>query len=376
MAVRLADEARVRSRLELCLPRYLTEMTGSDVRDVSVTSLEMPPGGQSNETVLIDVSWEEDSRRVAGSFVVRLQPSGNQIFLNADVLAEGELLQDLRRTTTLPVPTVFIIESDPEVLGRPFFLMSKVDGHVPGGRPSIHRDLWLTSLEATERRRVISAGIEALAAVHDTHWRQIRRFEGTRYDSRHETDQLQQWFNWAAQGRSYPTIELGLVKVALDDVKCDEEVLLWGDPRPGNIIFANDLSVAALIDWEMASIGPAESDVGWWMMMDDFSRRGAEGSVLQGLPTEEEMLFLYTQASGRRLSELEHFKLMAAIRLAITLIPIADSLAARDIISADSEFARENVPNQMIAHLVGVIEPQLCLDYLRLSRMRRPEKDA
>jgi aminoglycoside phosphotransferase (APT) family kinase protein len=376
MAVQLADEARVRGRLELCLPRYLTEMTGSDVRDVSVTSLEMPPGGQSNETVLIDVSWEMDSRRVADSFVLRLQPSQNQIFLNADVLAEGELLQDLRRTTTLPVPTVFIIENDPEVLGRPFFLMSKVIGHVPGGRPSIHRDRWLISLEETERRRVIRAGIEALAAVHDTHWRNIRRFEGTRYDSRDETHQLQQWFKWAAQGRPYPTIELGLARIALDDVACDEEVLLWGDPRPGNIIFADDLSVAAIIDWEMASIGPAESDVGWWMMMDDFSRRGAESSVLPGLPTEEEMLLLYTRASGRSLSALEHFKLMAAIRLAITLIPIADSLAARNIISTDSEFARDNVPNQMIAHLVGIAEPQLCPDYLRLSRMRRLEKES
>jgi aminoglycoside phosphotransferase (APT) family kinase protein len=376
MAVRLADEAWVRSRLDLCLPRYLTEITGSDVHDVAVTSLHMPPGGQSNETVLIDVSWKKDSGRVADSFVVRLQPSENQIFLNADVIAEGELLQDLRRTTTLPLPTVFIIENDPEVLGRPFFLMSKVDGHVPGGRPSIHRDSWLVSLDATERRRVINAGIEALVAVHDTNWRQIRRFEGTGYDSRRETDQLQQWFNWAAQGRPYHTIEMGLGKIALDDVACDEEVLLWGDPRPGNIIFADDLSVAALIDWEMASIGPAESDVGWWMMMDDFSRRGAEGSVLQGMPTEEEMLLLYTRASGRSLSNLDHFKLMAAIRLAITLIPISDSLTARNIISGDSEFARENVPNQMIAQLVGVTEPQLCPDYLKLSRMRRPEKNA
>jgi aminoglycoside phosphotransferase (APT) family kinase protein len=329
----------------------------------------MPSGGQSNETVLVDVAWMEGTARRTDSLVLRLQPSGNQIFLNPDVIAEGELLRDLRRATGLPVPTVFVLEDDADVLGRPFFLMSKVEGHVPGGRPSIHRDHWLMSLEATERRRVITAGIVALAAVHDTDWRAFRRFQGVSYDSQAEIEQLRHWFDWAAQGRSYPTIETGLSKLANDALTDGEDVLLWGDPRPGNIIYASDLSVAALIDWEMAAIGPADSDLGWWIMMDDFGRRGAEGSLLDGLPSENETVLEYTRASGRSPCDLEHFRLLAAIRLAITLIPIGDSLVARGIIPPDSEFARENVPNQMIAQSLGITEPELCPDYRKLSRM-------
>jgi aminoglycoside phosphotransferase (APT) family kinase protein len=373
MAVRLADEARIRSQLELCLPSYLTNMTGSEVRDVKVTSLDLPSGGQSNETVLIDITWMEKELGKSDSLVLRMQPNANQVFLNPDVIAEGELLQDLRRATRLPVPIVFVLEVDAAVLGRPFFLMSKIDGHVPGGRPSIHRDRWLMSLQPSERRRVITAGVIALAEVHETDWRQFGRFEGATYNSHTEFEQLRQWFDWAARGRSYPTIEAGIARLEVDVLHGSEDVLLWGDPRPGNIIYGEDLKVAALIDWEMASIGPADSDLGWWIMMDDFARRGAQGMLLEGMPTGEETIREYSRASGRTPSDLEHFKLLAAIRLAITLIPIGDSLVARDIIASDSEFARENVPNQMIAQQLGATQPQLCTDYRKLSRMGRPE---
>ena len=49
------------------------------------------------------------------------------------------------------------------------------------------------------------------------------------------------------------------------------QVLVWGDARPGNIIFSDDCLVAAVIDWELARIGDAAADVGWWLMMDDFA---------------------------------------------------------------------------------------------------------
>ena len=47
-------------------------------------------------------------------------------------------------------------------------------------------------------------------------------------------------------------------------------VLLWGDARMGNIMFDDSHAVAAMLDWEVASIGPAGIDVGYWLMMDDF----------------------------------------------------------------------------------------------------------
>jgi aminoglycoside phosphotransferase (APT) family kinase protein len=371
MAVELADPGWVRSRLLGCLPHYLRVITGSDVTDVELTAVEVPRGGQSNETVLFEVAWTAGAARGHGSFVLRLQPQANQMFLDPDVLAEGELLRDLARVSAVPVPEVFVLEDDPRVLGRPFFLMSKVPGHIPGGRPSIHRDPWLISLAEGERFEAIAAGLRALALVHATDWHRVRRFRDAAVDPRHDLEQLQHWYAWAARGRAHPTIEAGIDQLERRPARpSGDVVLLWGDPRPGNIIFADDGSVAALIDWEMAALGTPASDIGWWLMMDDFARRGAQGAVLEGLPTRSETIEAYRQGGGAELANLEHFELLACVRLAITLIRAADSLIARGIIEPTSRFVHENIPSQMIADHLGLDRPPICDDYRRLSRLR------
>jgi len=148
MAVEIADPGWMRQRLRRHLPGYLSINARSGVADLSVGPLQRPPGGQSNATVIFEASWTDGIQRRRERLVLRLQPQGQQMFLHADVVAEGVLLRDIRRLSGVPVPEVLALEDDPEVLGRPFFLMSFVAGHVPGGRPSIHRDPWLVSLGA------------------------------------------------------------------------------------------------------------------------------------------------------------------------------------------------------------------------------------
>jgi aminoglycoside phosphotransferase (APT) family kinase protein len=307
--------------------------------------------------------------------VLRLQPGQNQMFRDADVVAEGELLRDLRKVSAVPVPDVLVVEPDPEALDRPFFLMSRVAGHVPGGRPSIHRDAWLNSLSPGERRQVLVNGVEALAQVHATNWRRIRRFSGVAPGLAKELEQLQLWYEWASKGSKYALIEAGISHLHAHKPRAiDEAVLLWGDARPGNIIFADDLSVAAVLDWEMATVGPREADVGWWLMMDDYARRGAEGDVLDGFLSSAELVDCYGLTSGRRLDDLAFWTLLASIRLAITLLPAAASLMAREIIPRSSRFAHDNVPTQMIASQLGIEPPELSDDYRRLSRMNRMKR--
>src|SRR3546814_11782936 len=50
--------------------------------------------------------------------------------------------------------------------------------------------------------------------------------------------------------------------------------VLWGDATPSNVMFDDEGKVKALIDWELATLGPAELDLAWWLYFDDlFSRR-------------------------------------------------------------------------------------------------------
>jgi hypothetical protein len=89
------------------------------------------------------------------------------------------------------------------------------------------------------------------------------------------------------------------------------------------------------------------------------------------MPTRDGTIAAYVETTGATLRDLEYYMLLASLRLAITLIPAADSLIAREIITAESRFAHDSVPTQMIARHLGISEPELSPDYRRLSRMRK-----
>ena len=60
--------------------------------------------------------------------------------------------------------------------------------------------------------------------------------------------------------------------------------MLWGDVRLGNVVFTDDGAIAAVLDWEMATVGAPEHDLAWWWaleaMQDDLA--GGRGA---GFPT-------------------------------------------------------------------------------------------
>jgi aminoglycoside phosphotransferase (APT) family kinase protein len=371
MGVEIADRAWMRERLLHILPAYLRAMTSAKVADVRIDALERPHGGQSNETVILAASWRTGSKPQTARLVLRLQPRAHQMFLDADVLAEAGLLREIRRVSTVPVPEVLVVEEDDRALGRPFFIMSFVAGHVPGGRPSIHRDPWLAAATPPQRRLAVANAMKLLAMVHAVDWRAMSAFPAGPGGLAEAIHHVQEWYGWAARDRSFPLIEAAIDRLGSSRLELSgSDVLLWGDPRPGNIVYADDYSVAAALDWEMASVGPPEADLGWWLMMDEFARIGAEGDVLDGFPSKARTVQIYEQASGHPLQDLAYFELLASVRLAITLIPAADSLASRGLIAASSRFAHDNVPAQMIARLLGVDPPEICGDYRRLSRMK------
>lgn len=364
MAVEIASPAWLQARLEDVLTRYL-----AGVDDLTLAELERPRGGQSNETVILRARCVSSNGASDRKIVLRLQPAAGQMFVDADVVAEGELVRALGEHGSVPVPAVIAIEPDPDVVGRPFFLMEFVDGHVPGGRPSVHLDPWLRALSPNDRGRVWRNGLELIARLHLVDPGALSL--GRSLPVEPDIDALRRWYAWAAEGARFELIESAIDHLEHAAFARSSPVVLWGDARPGNLIVRDDTSVAAAIDWELAAIGPPEIDVGWWLMMDDFADRGAGGARSAGLPTAAETIAIYEEASGRRLGDLSTYALLAAVKLAITLLPAAASLRRRGIIGPDSRFAHENVPTQMIADHLGVEPPPLCADYARLSRMDR-----
>ncbi|MFF4767350.1 phosphotransferase family protein [Streptomyces sp. NPDC001255] len=338
-----------------------------------------PPGaGQSGDILLFDATWQDEGRERAGGFVMKRQPASDRIFLDADVLDECRVLQGLAGTG-VPVPAVIGGEADAAVLGTPFFVMARVDGDVPAGRPSMHVAGWLPTLTETGRGRVWESGLDTLAAVHRVDWRRTHPFlpgAGEALAAGGDplaayVRRLGRWYRWAAAGRDFPVTDAAWAHLAgrRERAGAAESVLVWGDARPGNMIFGGDLSVAAALDWEVAMIGPPEIDLAHWLVFDEFV--AADVTRLPGFPGREAVLDRYTRNTGRTPRDLEYFEVLQAFFLATTIIRQADLGVAAGRFAQGTTMGYGNTVTRMLARRLGLPEPALSPDWTRHRRPRQ-----
>src|SRR5205807_1245522 len=87
------------------------------------------------------------------------------------------------------------------------------------------------------------------------------------------------------------------------------DVLNWGDARPGNVIYQGFTPVAVL-DWEMAALGPREIDVGWFIFLHRFFQDICKMFDHPGLPDflrRDEVVAHYQDVAGHTLRELNFY---------------------------------------------------------------------
>src|SRR3546814_20575191 len=83
----------------------------------------------------------------------------------------------------------------------------------------------------------------------------------------------------------YTTLVRSALVYCLDNRPSEACVsVLWGDPTPSNTMFRPDGTVAALIDWELAALGPPEIDLAWWLYFDELFSITFGVKRLEGLP--------------------------------------------------------------------------------------------
>jgi aminoglycoside phosphotransferase (APT) family kinase protein len=303
-------------------------------------------------------------------FVIRLEQRSKQLFLAPDIAREFKVIDGVAQAGTVPVPRLIALECDVSVLGVPFLVMREVAGRSALGRPSLHIAGLLTTLGSEQRRRVAENGIAAMAAIHSIDWRESHAFLADSLDGRSglkvHLEQLTRWYRWATQGRPYPITDQALdyLRANLERVRDNEDVLLWGDARPGNILFAEDQSVAAVLDWECALIGPRGLDVGYWMMSDEYHAEAIGVPRLPGWPSKSAVLARYRALTGRDVPDLEFFVFMGAFFLATTLIRLTDILVSTGQLFHGSNMAQANTLTQILADRLGLPVPPLSPDFV------------
>lgn len=334
--------------------------------DVAVPDLTASGEGNSNETLLFTATWDAGTRQAP--FVVRIQPTGRTLFRDPDAVREAAVLRHVRATSAVPVPEVLDAERDASLLGAPFFVMQHVQGRVLADIPSCHATGWLTELAPDVRARHWDEGLRALADISRV------PVEGLPFvlpaAGRTALQQLvagtRAWFDWAVGDRDVGLVGQAMARVEATVPAHDEPALSWGDARVGNLLYAPDGGVAAVLDWEMSCLAPAEVDLGWWLVTDEFYSTGLGVPLLEGVPDRAATVGRWEELVGRPSRDLEWYELLGALRFAIVLVRARDANVAKGVLGDASEMHTRNPMTQQIAVLLGEPEPELSPEFQHL----------
>jgi aminoglycoside phosphotransferase (APT) family kinase protein len=308
------------------LAEGLTQWAAHAIRPGSVVSDVSAPGnGMSSETVLFELQGDSGSQR----YVARLAPLPElyPVFPEYDLELQRRCMDLVRARTDVPAPEVPFSEADPCWLGTPFIVMKRIDGIAPLDVPPYVFGGWLFDAPVEDRGRLQHNAVSVLARLHElrpeTH--DLSFLARPEHGTSALDQQLgyQRWYyEWARDGVSYPLIDRTFAW--LDEHRPPEHptVFNWGDARIGNMLW-DDFEPVAVLDWEMATIGPLEVDVAWMVFLHAFFQDLAARFEMPGLPdfmVREDIAATYEAISGRPVWDLAWFEVFAALRFAIVSV--------------------------------------------------------
>lgn len=309
-----------------------TQLPGSDP-EVSLSGAS-DANGMSSETVLAKVAWTEAGKRRQGDFVMRIAPSREDlpVFAEYELGHQFDVLERVHELSSVPVPEPSWLESTGDVIGSPFFFMNRVEGVIPPDvMPYTFGDNWLFEAAPEQREVLQTSTIEQIAALHAIeNPSEVFAFldrvgDGTAL-KRH-LEHTRAWYEFAINDESGTEMRSALVDRAfawldahLPDT--DEAVLCWGDSRIGNVIY-RDFKPIAVLDWEMAALGPRELDLAWLAFAHEVFQGIAGVFELPGLPDflrPEDIVATYADLTGVTVGDLTWYRVYAAVQWGIVFM--------------------------------------------------------
>ncbi|MBS1863984.1 MAG: phosphotransferase family protein [Actinobacteria bacterium] len=270
-------------------------------------------GGHSNLTYRVtDAAGKE--------WALRRPPLGRTLSSAHDMGREHKVVSALGGTAVPVAPVVGLCEDD-SVNGAPFYVMEFVRGPVLRG---------VSEAEAAfpdegDRREIGMRVADTLAQVHAVDPDAV----GLGDLGRKEDYVARQLRRWYGQWEKSKTRELAAVDRVHDRLAAripaqEGASIVHGDYRLDNMILSDSGEVAAVVDWELCTLGDPLADVGtlmayWPERGDEQISIGMPANLAPGFPTRAEIAARYAEASGRDLAELDFFLALGYWKLAIIL---------------------------------------------------------
>jgi len=255
------------------------------------------------------------SRGRSESWFLRLPPPGVQWQGTADVLRQVEILRALDETS-VPHCSVRWCGEELDWFGRPYFVVPKLAGDVLRLGPGE----WGTKLPPEQLRAMAAQAMRALAGVHRVDWRKTPRL-GAPIPAADDVERWDRFLPKLAEPERFalqPRVRERLLARLPGDAPVG---VFHGDFQVGNLFYAFDGRLLAVIDWELVGVGATLNDVGWIATFNDpgaWAGRGrGPGPGHADFPGAEELVELYAEAWGARLPDLGWYRALAAYKFAI-----------------------------------------------------------
>jgi aminoglycoside phosphotransferase (APT) family kinase protein len=269
-------------------------------------------GGRSNLTYTIADGAHE--------WVLRRPPLGHVLPTAHDMAREYKVLTALAGTS-VPVPRTLAFCDDNAVNDAPFYVMEKVDGRI------LRTPAEMATLSSEDARRCSEALIDVLVEIHDVDYQAVGLGDFGHPDGYLER-QVRRWGEqWErSKTRELPAIDELARRLRTALPESPAPTIVHGDYRLDNTMLApNDAGeIVAVLDWEMATLGDPLSDVGlflvYWKRDEEASQGvGAAIDTRAGFLSRDEIVERYGKSSGRDVSQLDFYEVLAAYKLAIIL---------------------------------------------------------
>jgi aminoglycoside phosphotransferase (APT) family kinase protein len=272
---------------------------------------ELIAGGHSNLTFKV-------TDAAGHAFVLRRPPLGHVLASAHDMGREHRIISGLQRSS-VPVPPAFGFCDDASVNGAPFYVMGFVDGHVI--RDAAGADVLTQPARAAASRSIA----DTLAAIHGVDLERAGLADLGRHDG-YVARQLKRWHGQWQQQRTRDLPAVDAVHDALAARIPDQgpATIVHGDYRLDNTMVADDGRVAAVLDWEICTLGDPLADVGllwvYWTGPDDEpSAWGGRSTTVPGFWSRRQVVDRYAETSGRDVSDLDFYIAFGYWKLACIL---------------------------------------------------------
>jgi aminoglycoside phosphotransferase (APT) family kinase protein len=283
-----------------------------------ITEVETLAGGTQN----ILIRFMRADRR----YVLRRPPLNQRANSNETMRREARMLRALGGTD-VPHPRLIAACGDATVLGAAFYLMEPVEGFNPttglpalhAGSPEVRRRMGLALAEGIAGLGALderALGLDGFGRTENYLGRQVTRW-------RSQLDSYVEHGGWPGAAEIPGVGKVG----AWLEAHCPQAFqpgIIHGDYHLANVMYRFDSGeLAAIVDWELTTIGDPLIDLGWllatWPEHADPAVEDVSVQPWTGFPTAGELVEHYRQRSERDLTAIDWYAVLACYKLGIIL---------------------------------------------------------